>query len=84
MKKILQRFAVWLAKRLGVVLVARPTEAYLAAAREFTQHVNDSNEPWEWKHRQCIRAMLNRFPNSRVRDLNLAIEIAVQECSADR
>jgi len=82
MKALLVRFALWLAHRCGVVLVARPDAAYIASAHEFALHVEHAAEPWEWKQRQVLRALRNRFPQAKVRDLNLAIEITVQECSA--
>ncbi len=79
--KTLQSFFLWLAKKCGAVFVVRPDEAYIKAAKGHVAHVSPSSETWEWKHRQCIRALINGFPNAKLRDLNLAIEIAVQECS---
>lgn len=79
---IIKRFAIWLARWAGAVLVERPAADVMAAAHEFAKHVASQKEPWEWKQRQVLRAMRNRFPKIPVRDLNLAIEIAVQECSA--
>lgn len=79
--KYLARFFVWLAKKCGAQLAVRPNEEYIEVAKGHVAHVSPSSETWEWKQRQCIRALMNRYPEARVRDLNLAIEIAVQECS---
>lgn len=84
MKKALAQFARWLSAQCGVVLVARPDERYIHSAHEFVRHVDKQPEPWEWKQRQALRALINRFPDAKVRDLNLAVEIAVQECSASK
>jgi len=80
-RNLIARFAVWLAAQSGVILVQRPSEGYLASALQFAKHVESQPEPWEWKQRQVLRALMNRFPKAKVRDLNLAIEIVVQECS---
>lgn len=82
MKKLLQRLGIWLARKGGLVLLARPRDEIVAAAREFVQHCEDKPNGWEWKQRQCIRSLMNRFPEERIRTLNLAIEVAVLECSA--
>lgn len=79
--KHLQRFFLWLAQKCGAQFCVRPLEEYIDVAKGHVKHVGASSETWEWKQRQCIRAMMNRFPDARIRDLNLAIEIAVQECS---
>lgn len=62
-------------------VVSRPSEDVMLAAHEFCAHVMHQKEPPEWKRRQVLRALTNRFPKSRIRDLSLAIEVAVQECS---
>lgn len=77
----LQRFFLWLARKCGARFAPYPNAEYMTAAKSFVEHVDASTEPWEWKQRQCIRAMMNRFPGAKICDLNLAIEIAVQECS---
>ena len=73
-----------LATLCGAKVVARPSQDFIDAAHEFAAHVESQNEPWEWKQRQVLRALRGRFKTAKIRDLNLAIEIAVQECSALR
>lgn len=77
--KYLARFALWLATKCGAVFAERPRDDYIVTAHEFVAHCDAQNEPWEWKQRQALRAMRQRYPKAKIRDLNLAIEIAVQE-----
>ena len=80
MKNLLSKLGIWLARKGGVILIVRPRAELIAVASDFVRHVESAPNGWEWKQRQCIRAMMNRFPKERIRTLNLAIEIAVQEC----
>ncbi len=70
----------FLARLFRVPLVPRPDQQYIDAAKEHILHVAGQNEPGEWKQRQVRRALQNTFKTAKGRDLNLAIEIAVQEC----
>lgn len=81
MKKFISYFAAWFSDS-GIKVITHPDQSYLDAAKLFVAHVEGATEPWEWKHRQALRALMNRFPKAKIRDLNLAIEIVVQQCSA--
>lgn len=79
---IFARVFVRLAVLCGAKVVTRPAEEYIVSAKSFANHVAKQAEPWEWKRRQVIRALINSYPNARLRDLNFALEIAVRECLA--
>lgn len=81
MRKLIAFVTAWFSETNAVKMVAHPDQSYLDAAKIFALHVEDATEPWEWKHRQALRALMNRFPQAKIRDLNLAIEIVVQQCS---
>lgn len=80
----MRTFLLWLARLFNIPLVLRPDEAYILAAKEHILHVENQQVPWERKQRQVQRALSNTFKNTPLRDLNLALEIAVQECLASK
>lgn len=67
-----------------VKMVIAPSNHILEKAREFCSQVEHAEEPWEWKQKQVIRALMNTFPSEKVSILNLAIEVVMQECSASK
>lgn len=75
----MKKLALWIAAKCGAQFAHRPEQAIIDSAHEFAAHVDHQREPWEWKHRQALRALMNRYPHNKIRDLNLAIEIAIQE-----
>lgn len=81
MNAFIIKVALWLLSKTDHRFVSRPNSVLVDQATEFYHQMKDKPEGWEWKQKQAIRGMINSFPWEPIRNLNLAIEIAVQECS---
>lgn len=73
---------LWLCRLGGFVPYEAPALDVLESARIFVAQANPLGGSGEYRRNQALRALMNRHPEARERDLCLAIELAVRERSA--
>lgn len=79
MKNIIRSFAVWLLDIVGYKAISVPklSEEFLESTRLIMSQAEAMGGSGEFRRAQVMRAMMNRHPEARERDIALAIEMQI-------
>jgi hypothetical protein len=74
------KLGVWCLRKAGKKFILEPDTELVGSACEIVKQMEGKGNG-EWKRAQVLRALINRHPSEKQRDIALAIEYAVRLCS---